>query len=225
MKVIQILGVALWLSMAQPTFLTMPVLARQTDSQREDSSVVETSIVAQKGRPSSEEKTSDQAATTRELSVPPLDHIVYPESRPSWIDGQSTARRLVVQSGPFDDADQARQQLQTLLPAAVRSMALGTVDLMPHDFDPIGDDSMTDFVSQSYVGRVTVGDNPQFESVAEILLEDKDVERFRRRASSVETMHRIAAIGVCTGGGLVMLLGSGGVLGFLNRRRLSRASV
>lgn len=159
------------------------------------------------------------APEARPLSVPPLDHVVYPESRPDWIDAKPSGRRIVVQTGPCENADQADEKFQSLLPVATRSLAMSQVDILPPDFDPIQDDDLANYVTRRYTGEVLVGDLPMAEFAAEVTIDDDDVATFRRRGETLEVGSRIAAIGVCLAGGLVILMTTGGVLGVAARRR------
>ena len=165
------------------------------------------------------------APEVKELSVAPLDHVVYPDSRPDWIDGQSTHRRIVIETGPCEDADQAKEKLQTMLPTTVRSMAIGVVEFLPRNFDPIEDDRVSDYVSRMYTGSVSVGDEEMVEAAAEIVLDDEAVAVFEHRSESREVIHRIAAISVCMFGGLLTLSAGGGVLGLVARRRTKSQAV
>lgn len=159
------------------------------------------------------------APQTTELSVPPLDHVVYPQSRPEWVNRESTDRRMIVESGPCETADDANAKLELMLPVAIRSLAFGVVEMIPRNFDPIDDDQISSYVVGRYTGSVLMGNVEMAESIAEIAIDDDSIAELRRLAESVEVTHRVAAIGVCLVGGLVALLTSGGMLGFVARRR------
>ena len=118
----------------------------------------------------------------------------------------------------MDDRQVAVENAEAILSGAVRSLAFGLVDEVPVDFDPLGDDEADRFVTNRYTGEVFVGESKQYESALEVTIDDDAAEEFRRRAKSTEVLHRIAAVGVILSGGVMVLLGTGGVLTLFSRR-------
>ena len=159
-----------------------------------------------------------------ELSVPPLDHVVYPDDRPRWLATSASDRAVVVSSDLEDNAESSRRAAESAIAGAVGMLAYRWIDEVPADFDPIGDDDIDDYVSKRYTGTVKVGDETRYETSLLIELDDEDVNRIQRRARSTEVLHRIAAAGVVVAGGLMSLMGVGGVLSLLASRRERRSA-
>lgn len=166
------------------------------------------------------EKESDSAP----LSVPPLDHVEYPEHRPDWIessvdidDKQAT---IVVISGPSDSAEESLAELRMIQRAAVETFVVSLTGASePDDFYVISDEEIDRrLVTRRYEGEVLQGNATRYEHAAELHFDPSLREAILQAKDNVQVRERLGALGVLTLGGLVTLIGSSAGLGFVLRR-------
>ena len=173
------------------------------------------------------------AATTdtiAELSVPPLDHVEYPRSRPSWCskttDFANRDHRIVVVAGPCDSADQCSEELQWMQRAAVATYANGLVESDSGiDFSAYSDEDIDDhLVSRHYEGAVTVGGETKYEKVVQLTFTPKIQAEIRQASLGIEVRRRLGFLAFAGLVGTVLLICSSGLLGLASRRvsRLER---
>ncbi len=167
----------------------------------------------------------------RQLSVPPMDHIVYPEDRPAWVRDsvrqQGDEATFVVVSGPSDSSEESLWELNLLRRAAldnyVHSITLGDklwgsseTNFSYHISDEQIDQ---DFVTRRYSGEISVGGTTQYEDAVEIRVTD-DYRRAILEAWQNRQVHqRLQTLGVAMFGGLAVLVVSSTAIGFLGRRQ------
>lgn len=171
---------------------------------------------------------ADETVESQELSIAPLDHVTYPDDRPSWLeqaadlDGatgdKETRHRLIVVSAPNDSPEQARDERELLARAAVITYASGLLGLRIDDFDPMQDGQWDELVTQSYTGPVSQGDTPRYEAAWELTFDAEDRAQLIQAGHKIEVRNRLAISAAAVAGGFVLLLGSGGVLNVLGRR-------
>lgn len=162
-------------------------------------------------------------ASPRELSVAPLDHIEYPESRPAWVsslpDSEGETFRTVVVAGPCETPEQCLEERRVMQRAAVSALAgqiVGTEGSV--DFYSPGDEEIErDLVVRKYSGKVTQGDQTRYEQAVEIEFSKAAQERVLEAWSNVEVGRRLGLLGAATGSGLVLLMIGSVLTGMFSR--------
>lgn len=174
-------------------------------------------------------ETSNAKMTTAELSVPPLDHVDYPISRPDWCndkpDFTQRDHRIIVTAGPCDSGEQCDEHLKWMQRAAVASYANRlTNSFFESSFSAFLDRSVTDqdindrYVSRRYRGPVTVGGETKHEKVVQLTFSPKIQEEIRQAARGMEVHRRLKALAVTGVLGVTLLMCSSGLLGLASRR-------
>ncbi|KAA1261513.1 hypothetical protein LF1_40630 [Rubripirellula obstinata] len=176
------------------------------------------------GAKESSKETADVKSTTAELSVPPLDHIAYPMSRPDWCDAEpdftQPDHKIVVTAGPCDSADQCDEQLKWMQRAAVVTYANGIVD-SPSEFDlsSLSDQDIDDkVISRRYEGPVTVGGETKYEKVVQLAFTPKIRDQIHEAARGIEVRRRLGFLAFAGVVGTTLLVCSSGLLGIASRR-------
>ena len=111
--------------------------------------------------------TDDQ--NPHELSVPPLDHVVYPDNRPVWISGpvkqQGKEMTFVVVSGPCETPEESKREVKLMLRATLSTFIQNVTGSFGNDdFYQISDQQIDkDLTQRRYAGEITVGGNTQYE--------------------------------------------------------------
>jgi hypothetical protein len=179
---------------------------------------------------------AEQAAETpadsrvKELSVAPLDHIEYPESRPDWLSdppvSDSDVYRMVVVSGPRDTVEESEDELRVMQRAAVSTLVTqitgsdGRFDF----YSPSDQQIERHLVKRRYAGEVTQGDQTRFEHAVEIEFSETDQRQVREAWRAVEVRDRLGVVGLFTFSGLTLLVCGSAVTGLVSRRAQRRAA-
>jgi len=168
----------------------------------------------------SESSTVDPAP----LSVAPLDHVEYPEHRPSWVDrtvdfDNGTASIIVV-SGPSDTAEESYNELllmqRTAVEVYIAQVSQG--ELTGESF-PISDEEIeSDLVVRRYEGEVFQGDATKYEHAVELHFDSDHHAAILEARNNLEVRDRLGALGVLTFGGLMTLICSSALLSVVIRR-------
>ncbi|MGI9470900.1 MAG: hypothetical protein ACR2NZ_05185 [Rubripirellula sp.] len=169
------------------------------------------------------ETESPDEDSPQQLSVAPLDHVVYPDSRPEWInqaaDVSNDEARFVVVSGPCDSPEESLEELNIMQRAALATFISSvTGSGGSYDFYPLSEERMQKFIEQSYEGQVTAGDATRYEHAVEMVVSAADRKQIEQAWKSLEVRDRLGALGVMVFGGLIVLMGSSAVLGMTTRR-------
>ena len=176
-------------------------------------------------KPQENVKKAKEVKGAKELSVAPLDHIVYPKDRPTWIsdpvkqEGNETT--FVVVSGPSDTRDQSLQDLKLMRRAAL-SNYIGNVTgtFGSTDFYKISDQRIDrDLSGRRYSGELTVGGTTQYEDAVEIRVAESERKLMLDASKNIEVSQRLATLGVATLGGFITLVVSSTAIGIAVRRR------
>lgn len=166
--------------------------------------------------------------SAKELSVAPLDHIEYPDSRPEWISSPpqsgEDAFRVVVVSGPCDTPEESLEELRLMRRVAVANLVtqiLGTD--RPLDFyDPTDQEIEEHLVTEQYAGEVTQGNHTRFEHAVEIEFSQDEQRLVRKAWQAGQVRHRLGALGVVTFSGLTLLVCTSALTGVFSRRAKRR---
>ncbi|MGI9466648.1 MAG: hypothetical protein ACR2OA_05960 [Rubripirellula sp.] len=187
------------------------------------------SVAGEKAAKASDKSVNDHLAEVdqdpKELSVPPLDHVVYPESRPEWISNPVQERdnvaTFVVVSGPCETRDESVQELKLM-----RSAALSTfIDNVVGTFGSAGFYQVSDkrfdeeLTQRRYSGEVMVGGTTQYEDAVEIQITESERDSILEAWKNTEATQRMAVLGVVTVGGFLALVTSSTMFGVAIRRR------
>lgn len=158
------------------------------------------------------------------LSVAPLDHVEYPDHRPSWLDRtvdvDDDSASIVVVSGPCDTVDESLEELKLMQRAAVETYIsrISGGELTGENF-PISDEEIeNELVVRRYEGDVYQGDSTRYEHAVELHFDADHREAILAARDNLEVRNRLGALGVLTFGGLMTLIGSSALLGFALRR-------
>lgn len=161
----------------------------------------------------------------KQLSVPPLDHVVYPESRPEWLgnplqqsDGIAT---FVVVSGPCETREESLQELKLMRNAALSTFIQNVVgSSVAADFYQVSDKRFReDLTLRSYSGELKVGGTTQFEDAVEVRITELERASIMEAWKNSKVTQRLTVLGVVTVGGFMTLVASSSVFGIAIRRR------
>lgn len=165
-----------------------------------------------------------ETETTSELSVAPLDHVVYPADRPSWLDQLPSiggdVDSIVVISEPALSVETAAEELRWMQRAAIATYVSQLVD-EPGQFDVFAPDDETidrDLVARRYDGPVTIGDETHYESATELRFDVDQRKRIDDAWKNAEVGRRLKAFGGLASLALVTLFCTGGLIGVVSRR-------
>ena len=204
-----------------------------------------TSGVAANAKPEIQDETGPNVASRdiadeqpAELSVPPLDHIDYPRSRPKWCDEDPVFsklgdHRIAVQSGPCDSEDQCDQQLNVMRRAALAAYIERLTKAFDDDWvdpDLIVTASLSDstidnrWVARRYEGPVTVGGEEKYEKVVQLRFTERDRAEFKQMLQEIHVERRLKFLGLLGLVGTGLLVCCSGVTSFASRRVASRES-
>lgn len=170
-------------------------------------------------------------AVTAELSVPPLDHVEYPMSRPAWCDQKPNFTQrdhtIVVVAGPCDSPMQCEDELQWMQRAAVVTYANGLVESDSGiDFSAYSDQDIDDhLVSRRYEGSVTKGGETKYEKVVQLEMTPEIQSEIRQASRGIEVGRRLGFLAVVGLLGTVLLACSSGLLGLASRRVSKRETI
>jgi hypothetical protein len=162
--------------------------------------------------------------TPKPLSVAPLDHIVYPEHRPRWIDSARPldldSASFVVVSGPCDTPEESLDELQRMLRAAVSTYISQLCDAAGQtDFCPLSDEQIDrELVLRRYSGTVVQGDMTRHEHAVEVGFSEAKRQEIMTAWNNIAVRQRLGAIGALVGGGFATLVLSSAWLSLLGRR-------
>lgn len=177
----------------------------------------------------SEPQAESSKASAKELSVAPLDHVEYPESRPTWISELSEPEqgtfRMVVVSSPADSVDESLDELRVLQRAAVNSLVSQMVqsDVHPDFYAPSDEEIERNLVVRRYEGTVKQGDQTRYEHAAELMFSEALEKQVRSAWQNAQVRHRLGAIGLLGIVGLGLLSCGSAVTGIISRRVQRRA--
>ncbi|MFK8111947.1 MAG: hypothetical protein AB8B91_07080 [Rubripirellula sp.] len=158
-----------------------------------------------------------------ELSVAPLDHVTYPDTRPKWV-GQSVrydeaADTIVIVSGPCESPQESIEELELMQRAAVSTYISSLTESGLFDFYPISDEEIgRDLAVKTYNGEVTRGDSVLYEHAVELKFTQQKREQILTAWKNVEVRDRLGALGVLVLLGAVLLMCSSALLGLVTKR-------
>lgn len=161
----------------------------------------------------------------KELSVPPLDHVVYPESRPEWIGNPMQEREnvatFVVVSGPSETRDESLRELKLMQRAALSTFIENLVGTFGSSgFYQISDKRFDEELTlRRYSGEVTVGGTTLYEDAVEIRITESERDAMLDAWKNTEVTQRMATLGVVAAGGFLTLVTSSTMFGIVIRRR------
>ena len=187
------------------------------------------SVADEKAAKASDQSVNDQLAEVdqdpKELSVPPLDHVVYPESRPEWtgnpVQERDNVATFVVVSGPCETRAESLQELKLMRRAALSTFIENVVGTFGSaDFYQVSDERFDEELTQRrYSGEVTVGGTTQYEDAVEIRITESERDSILDAWRNTEVTQRMATLGVVTVGGFLTLVASSTLFGIAIRRR------
>lgn len=165
-----------------------------------------------------------EEGSPKELSVAPLDHVEYPESRPGWVSDSpqldDDSYRVVVVSGPCDTVEESLEELRLMQRAAISTL-VAQIAQSDGRFDfyvPSDEEIEREYVTRQYDGKVTQGDQVRYEHAVEIEFTDAQRRQVLQAWQNVEVRHRLGALGVVTFSGLVLLICGSAATGMVSRR-------
>ncbi|TWT80030.1 hypothetical protein CA13_14420 [Planctomycetes bacterium CA13] len=159
-----------------------------------------------------------------ELSVAPLDQIIFPSDRPQWLDNvpqlDDSVHNWVVVSSPSDTFEASEQNLRLMQRAAVLTYIQRLVNAGRNfDFFTITNEWIDEkLVRKSYHGEVTQGDTVLFEHATELEFDEPTRQEIHRAWKQVQISDRLGIMGLTVGGGFCLLVLASAVTGMLSRR-------
>lgn len=164
-----------------------------------------------------------------ELSVAPLDHVTYPDSRPDWITAAGDAsaaeallddQRVVVRSGLCDTRAQAQDRLSVAARVAVEQRI---VDWGDFRCDPgavtFSDEEIDQMITRRYFGTAEQGGLTMHEGAAELTFHPAIRQRIGETARNAEVGRRLSRVGGLLSVAVIGLLGSTVVVSGLSKRQ------
>ena len=160
-----------------------------------------------------------------ELSVPPLDHVEYPSSRPDWCNQKTNFTdvddSIVVVSGPCDTPEECTADLKWMQQAAVTTYVTSLLDVSADStFYHVTHDEIDErLVVRRYQGEVTAGGQVKYEHVVELKFTPSIQKEIRSAWRNLEVSNRLGALGILAVLGTLLLIGTSGLLGIVSRRQ------
>jgi hypothetical protein len=178
---------------------------------------------------SADEPTSAKSATnvqqaSAELSVPPMDHIEYPKSRPDWCqqepDFSERDHKIVVATSPCDTPSQCEEELRWMQRAAVATYVNSLLESSAGpDFLVFSDQQINDqLVARHYEGTVTAGGETKYEKVVQLSFTPENRAEIQQAFQGIEVGRRLSVLGFVGFVGTCLLVCSSGLLGLASRR-------
>ncbi|MEM6468316.1 MAG: hypothetical protein AAF802_02020 [Planctomycetota bacterium] len=157
-----------------------------------------------------------------ELSVPPMSHKTYPETRPSWINNEPDVvggvHRLVVATKGWDDPAKCEGELEALMPVMIENYLEETLPA-EHPWLYCSPEWIDErLVSKRYKGTFQQGDQTLHEMAVELEIDRKMQRYFQRLQESEIVDDRLQGVTGTVAFGFLCLCVGGGALGFINRR-------
>jgi hypothetical protein len=161
------------------------------------------------------EAPSSKVPPSKELSVPPISHVTYPDNRPQWIVDKAdlsgsihdpeTKHKLVVVSSPSDTAQEADDDCRLLAQAALLTYCNTALEIDTQDLDPTSNVTLDEMISRRYDGTVSQGDTELYESAWEFTIDDATRKKLLHVSKNVEVRNRLAILGIGVFGGFLLL--------------------
>ena len=175
-------------------------------------------IVIESG--SAEESVADASAPT-ELSVPPIDHTIFPADRPEWVrnepDFESDIHTWVISTGAYETTRQCEEELEELRRAAI-SLYIKRQTGWVCDEGSFNEDWIEELTGRRYVGSLTRGDETLREIAVELCFDRVAQEKIQASFREAQLDERLRNTGGVFAMGLVGLCCTGGLLSLLSRR-------
>ena len=182
-----------------------------------------------------DDKANDQVVEveqdSKELSVPPLDHVVYPENRPEWLGNpvqqSDNVATFVVVSGPCETREESQRELRLMRQAAFATFIKSVVGTFGSaGFYQVSDERFDqELTLRRYSGELEVGGTTHYEDAVEIQITQSERDAMLEAWKNIEVTRRMATLGVATVGGFIALVVSSTVFGAAIRRREQKAGL
>ena len=170
----------------------------------------------------------EKVGETVELSVPPLDHVAYPEDRPVWVTEADNGKpytvidgnKIVVVSQLCDTEKQCEELLMISTRVAADQYVIDLVDFVADGtFYEFSDDEIVDLITRQYDGTAKQGDMDMYERALELTFTPEKQREIRAASKNIEVDRRLHRMGGFFLGGLVMLFGGSAAIGTIGRLR------
>lgn len=170
----------------------------------------------------------DQVSDSVELSVPPLDHVTYPDDRPEWVNQADNGKpytvidgnKIVVVSPLCDTSNQCDELLMISARVAADQYVIDLVDFIADSsFYEFSDDEIADLITRQYEGMAKQGDMEMYERAIELTFTPEKQREIRSASKNIEVDRRLHRMGGFFLGGLVMLFGGSAAIGAIGRLR------
>ncbi len=158
-----------------------------------------------------------------ELSVPPLDHVEYPDDRPSWLsdfpDLESTDHTWVVVTPSCDSVDAADESVHELAKAAVGFYIEQLTGLSVETIDFPLDDAWVEneLIAKEYAGELSEGNSARYESAVMLEFTPEVQAEIREAAKNFAVRQRLGAVGLIVTGLFGMFMLGSGLLSVVTR--------
>lgn len=165
---------------------------------------------------------SGTASTVAELSVPPMDHVEYPEDRPDWVseapDLSSKVHTWAVTSAGCETVEQCEEELDVLVRAAVALYIRETTGWICDD--SFLDDTWieTELIGARYGGTLVRGDTQLHELAVQLRFDSAARQRIADASQASVLGERLRAVAGLFTLGLIGLCCTGGLLSVFSRR-------
>ena len=159
------------------------------------------------------------------LSVPPLDHVTYPDDRPDWVEAEddleAVTHRLMVRTPPCESREECEDRLARELVLKLQVYPSLLLDDPAAAFlFPVDDKAITErVIARRYDGELRQGELPAFESVLELRIDADLQHQLRHRYRNRELRDRYGALAVLGVGGWMVMAGLAGMTAMWGRRR------
>ncbi|MEL6105064.1 MAG: hypothetical protein AAFU85_03475 [Planctomycetota bacterium] len=165
--------------------------------------------------------TAETDSKPMELSVPPIDHTIYPADRPGWVrnepDFESDVHTWVVNTTAYESTEKCESELEELRRAAI-ALYIRQLTGWVCDEGTFNEDWIEELTARRYVGSLVRGDQDLREIAVELRFDRAAQEKIQRAFREAQLGDRLRTTGGLFALGLVGLCCTGGVLGLLGRR-------
>lgn len=178
-------------------------------------------VVETKSAKSKAKTTADADSKPFELSVPPIEHTIYPADRPGWVrnepDFESDVHTWVVTTTAYETTKRCESELEELRRAAI-ALYIKQQTGWVCDEGTFNEDWIEELTARRYVGSLVRGDQDLREIAVELRFDRAAQEKIRMAFREAQLGDRLRTTGGLFALGLVGLCCTGGVLGLLGRR-------
>ncbi|TWU01225.1 hypothetical protein [Stieleria varia] len=178
-----------------------------------------------------EDSKKSEPAAPVELSVAPLDHVQYPETRPAWVGQQpilddGPVDVWSVASSGYETIEECDANLKVMQRIAVNLYIQHVTGSVREETFPINDDWIeNELITDRYEGTILVGDVEQQEVAVRLEFDQETRKKIIASYNNLQVYDRLVSTAVLIGLGFVLLICVSALLGIVSRRVQRRENI